>query len=126
MSQKFVWCQPDLNVYMLRTTDLLLLLVLYVDDLLITGTSTSALAAVKRILDDRFLMTDMGPLHLFLSIEINHDASGIKLSQTMYAQDILERFHMTDYKFALTPSLSGFKVEDGRDTPLVDNTLYRQ
>jgi hypothetical protein len=56
---------------MLRTTDSLLLLVLYVDDLLITGCSTSAIAAVKRILHDRFFMTDMGLLHFFLGLEIS-------------------------------------------------------
>jgi hypothetical protein len=65
---------------MLRMTDSLLLLVLYVDDFLIIGCSTSAIVAVKRILHDRFLMTDMGPLHFFLGLDISQDASGIKLS----------------------------------------------
>jgi hypothetical protein len=111
---------------MLRTTDSLLLLVLYVNDLLITGCSTSAIAAVKRILHDRFFMTDMGPLHFFLGLEISQDASGIKLSQAKYARDLLERFHMTDCNSAPTPFLSGVKLEDGGETPLVDNTLYRQ
>jgi hypothetical protein len=66
LSQKFVHCKSNMNVYMLRTTHSLLLLVLYVDDLLITGFSTLAIAAVKRILHDKFLMMDMSPLHLFL------------------------------------------------------------
>eukprot|EP00253_Pinus_taeda_P036031 PITA_36031 len=78
------------------THDSLLILVLYVDDLLNTGSSTSAIAAVKRALHDRFLMTNMGPLHFFLGLEISQDATGIKLSQ------------------------------DKSDTPLVDSTLYRQ
>jgi hypothetical protein len=85
LSQKFVHCKSSPNVYMLRTTDSLLLLVLYVDDLLITGCSTSAIDAVKRILHDRFLMIDMDPLHFFLGLEISQDASGIKLSQVKYA-----------------------------------------
>jgi hypothetical protein len=51
-------------------------------------------------------MTDMGPLHLFLGIEIGQDASGIKLSQAKYARDLLERFHMTDCKSTPTPFLS--------------------
>ena len=86
--------------------DSLLLLVLYVDDLLITGCLTSAIVAVKRILHDRFLMMEMGPLHFFLGLEINQDALGIKLSQAKYARDLLERFHMTDYKSTPTPFLS--------------------
>ena len=72
LSQNFVRCKSDLNVYMVvRTTSSLLLLVLYVDDLLITGCSTLAIAAVKRILHGMFLMTDMGPLHFFLGLEIS-------------------------------------------------------
>jgi hypothetical protein len=79
LSQNFVCCKSDLNVYMLRRVDSILLLVLYVDDLLIIGCSTSTITAVKRILHDRFLMTDMGLLHLFLGLVIGQDASGIKL-----------------------------------------------
>ena len=80
MSQNFVCCKSYLNVYMLRTTDSLLLLVLYVDDLLITGCSALVISTVKRILHDRFLMMDMGLLHFFLGLKISQDASGIKLS----------------------------------------------
>jgi hypothetical protein len=126
LSQNFVCCKSDPNLYMLRTADSLLLLVLYVDDFLITGCLTSVIAAVKRILHDRFLMTKMGPIQFFLGLEISQDALGIKLSQAKYARDLLERFHMIDCKSALTPFLSEVKLEDGRETPLVDNTFYRK
>ena len=54
LSQNFVRCKSDPNVYMLGIVDSLLLLVLYIDDLLITECSTLAIAIVKRILHDRF------------------------------------------------------------------------
>ena len=111
---------------MFRMTDSLLLFVLYVDDLLIIGYLTLVIAIVKRILHDRFLMMDMGPLHFFLGLEISQDASNIKLSQAKYAQDLIERFHMTECKSAPTPFLLGVKLEDGGDSPMVDNTLYKQ
>jgi hypothetical protein len=89
LSQHFVRCKSDPNIYMLRTSDSLLILVLYVDDLLITGSSASTIVAVKDILHDRFSMMDMGPLHYFLGLEISQDASGIKLSQTKYVKGSL-------------------------------------
>eukprot|EP00253_Pinus_taeda_P034704 PITA_34704 len=95
LSQNFERCKSNPNVYMLRTHDSLLILVLYVDDLLITSSSASAIATVKRALHDRFLMIDMGPLHFFLGLEISQDATDIKLYQAKYAQDLLERFRMT-------------------------------
>ena len=75
LSQNFVCCKSYSNVYMLRTTDSLLLLVMYVDDLLIVGCSNSVIGAVKRILHDMFLMMDMGPLHFFL------DSRSVKMHQ---------------------------------------------
>jgi hypothetical protein len=126
LSQNFVRCKLDPNFYMLRMDDSLLLLVLYVDDLLITGFLTSSILVVKRILHDRFLIMEMGPLHFFFGLKVNQDASCIKLSQAKYARDLFERFHMTDCKSSPTTFLSGFRLEDGGDTPLVDKKLYRQ
>ena len=79
-SHDFFICKSDCNIYMLRTSDSLMILVLYVDDLLITSSSASSIVVVKDILCDRFSTTDMGPLHFLLGLEISHDASGIKLS----------------------------------------------
>jgi hypothetical protein len=111
---------------MLRTTDSLLLLVSYVDDLLITGCSNSVIVVFKRIMHDRLLMTDMGTLHFFLGLNISQDALGIKLSHDKYTQDLLEIFHMIDCNSTLTPFLSRVRLEDGKDIPLVENTLYKQ
>jgi hypothetical protein len=100
--------------------------VLYVDDLIITGSTSSIIASVKTYLQDRFAMTDLGLLHYFLGIEITQSTSGIFLSQPKYALDLLSRFHMSDCKPAPTPFLSGVKLEAKCSTPLVDATLYRQ
>jgi hypothetical protein len=50
LSQRFVHYKSNPNVYMHRTVDSLLLLVLYVNDMLIIGCSTSVIDADKRIL----------------------------------------------------------------------------
>jgi hypothetical protein len=71
LSYDIVRCKFDCNVYMLRTTNSLTILVLYVDDILITGSSASTIVVVKDILHDRFSMMDMGPLQFFLGLEIS-------------------------------------------------------
>eukprot|EP00253_Pinus_taeda_P003569 PITA_03569 len=97
LSQNFEICKSDPNVYMLRTLDSLLTLVFYVDDLLITSSSASAIAAVKTALHDRFSMTDMGPLHFLLGAEISQDATSIKLSQanTLYRHLVGSLLYLT-------------------------------
>eukprot|EP00253_Pinus_taeda_P019211 PITA_19211 len=100
--------------------------VLYVDDLLITGSSTSVITNIKTALHKRFSMTDMGLLNFFLGLEIHQRDSGITIFQPKYVRDLLARFDMSDCKPTATPFLSGIKLENGKDTPLVDCTLYRQ
>jgi hypothetical protein len=126
LSQGFHRCKSDPNVYMLHHDDSLLLIFLYVDDLLITGSALSEIAWVKTALHDRFSMSDMGLLHYFLGLEVSQSTSGIKMAQTKYALDLLDRFQMTECKPVGSPFLSGVRLEDGVTTPLVDNTLYRQ
>jgi hypothetical protein len=65
---------------MMRQFDSLLLILLYVDDLLITRSSTPSIASIKYALHDRFSMTYMGLLHYFLGLEINQSTSGIKMA----------------------------------------------
>lgn len=124
LSQNFVRCKSDSNVYFLKKIDSLLIIVLYVDDLLIMGSSASVITNIKTALHKRFSMTDMGLLNFFLGLEIHQRDSGITISQPKYARDLLARFHMSDCKPATTPFLSGIKLENGKDTPLVDCTLY--
>ncbi|GMF65678.1 unnamed protein product [Phytophthora lilii] len=80
------------------------LLLVYVDDVLITGSSATMIAEVKRQLKSRFEMTDSGKCSFILGIEvIDHDDGSVTLSQARYISDILERFGMQDCKPAASP-----------------------
>jgi hypothetical protein len=111
---------------MMRKKYSLLLIVLYVDDLLITGSSTSSIVVVKTALHDRFSMTDMGLLHYFLGLEINQNDSRINMYQSKYVRYLLDRFQMTYCKPYPTPFQSGVRLEDVGASPLVDCTRYQQ
>jgi hypothetical protein len=57
-------------------------------------------------------MTDMGLLHYFLGLEIIQNDSGIKMSQSKYSIDLLDRFHMIYFNPAPTPFQSRVRLED--------------
>ena len=99
----FSRCHSDTNVYTKRVGDHLLLLVLYVDDLILTGSDPSLIAHVKTHLKKKFEMTDLGPLHYFLGLQVLQTKEGISLSQPKYACDLLCCFHMEDCQPALSP-----------------------
>jgi hypothetical protein len=66
------------------------LLLLYMDDMIITGDDLEYLIFVKDRLSDQFLMSNLGPLRYFLGIEISSTSDGFFLSQEMYIQDLLD------------------------------------
>ncbi|KAK1679809.1 hypothetical protein QYE76_040657, partial [Lolium multiflorum] len=57
------------------------LLLLYVDDMIITGDDPEYIAFVKARLRDQFLMTDLGPLRYFLGIEVSSTSDGFSISR---------------------------------------------
>lgn len=123
VSQHLIRCKSDPNVYMLRTSNSLLVILLYEDDIQIIGSSTSTISIVKTTLHERFSMKYMTQLHLFLGIEINQNYLGIKISQSKYVRDLFVRFYVINYNPTTTPFLSGAHLEDGKDTLLVDCTM---
>ena len=68
---------PALFVHTSRGRTLLLP---YVDDMIITGDDSQFIDFVKKRLSDKFLMSDLGPLHYFLSLEVFSTSVGIYLS----------------------------------------------
>ena len=56
------------------------LLLLYVDDMIITDDDSQFIDFVKMRLSDKFLMSDLGPLHYFLGFEVSSTPDSIYLS----------------------------------------------
>jgi hypothetical protein len=79
------------------------LLLLYVDDMLITGDNSDHISHVKKHLSKEFQMSDLGPLSYFLGIEVHQTPKGFYLSQSKYIQDLLDRSGLTDTRTVATP-----------------------
>ncbi|GJV20114.1 ribonuclease H-like domain-containing protein [Tanacetum coccineum] len=73
-------------------------LLLYADDIILTASSTSLLQRIISLLHVEFAMTDLGPLNYFLGISATRTTSGIFLSQTKYATEILEQAQMLNFQ----------------------------
>jgi hypothetical protein len=100
-------------------------LLLYVDDIIITGDSEDLITEVKHALQTEFDMKDLGPLHYFLGLEIKYLENGLFLSQHKYAKDLLHKSGMDDCNTHLTPSQAGFKLLIDAGTPLsASDTVY--
>ena len=103
----------------------LLLIVMYVDDWLITSSSAAGLRSIKLALNKAITMTDLGLLRQFIGLKVSQNISGSMILQSRYSSDLLKIFYMEYYKAIPFPFLFGIMIEEGGSTPLVDNTLFR-
>ncbi|RVW83707.1 Retrovirus-related Pol polyprotein from transposon RE1 [Vitis vinifera] len=84
-----------------------LIVLVYVDDIIITGCSSTQISSLIAKLDSIFTLRDLGQLSYFLGIEVSYHEGSMNLSQTKYVSDLLHRTEMFDTKPAKTPGAVG-------------------
>ena len=98
----FTKSEADANLYQIVVEGKILIIVLYVDDLILTG-DEQLIHSCKEDLAKEFKMKDMGLLHYFLGLEIWKRDYELFVSQGKYAREILGKFHMEGCKPMDTP-----------------------
>ncbi|WVZ87307.1 hypothetical protein U9M48_033964 [Paspalum notatum var. saurae] len=101
------------------------LLLLYVDDMIITGDDSEYIAFLKARLSEQFLMSDLGHLRYFLGIEVSSTSEGLFLSQEKYIKELLDRASLTDHSTVETPMELYLHLHATDGEPLDDLTRYR-
>jgi hypothetical protein len=97
-------------------------LLLYVDDMIITGDDPKYIAFVNTHLSDKFLMSDLDPLRYFLKIEIFSPTEGFFLSQEKYIYDLLDRAYLTNCQTVKTHMELNVHLTPTDGEPLEDPT----
>uniref|UniRef100_A0A3Q7IS00 Reverse transcriptase Ty1/copia-type domain-containing protein n=1 Tax=Solanum lycopersicum TaxID=4081 RepID=A0A3Q7IS00_SOLLC len=88
----------------------LLVILVYVDDLLVTGSSLHHIQQVRKDLQHRFKMKDLGELKYFLGIEFSRTNDGILMNQRKYALGLVSELGLTGCKPASTPLETNHKL----------------
>jgi hypothetical protein len=76
----------------------MLYLLLYVDDIVVTGNNIPFLRHFIQQLHREFATKDLGPLNYFPGLEVSSSENGLFLSQAKYAYDILVRAQLLECK----------------------------
>ncbi|XP_028949353.1 uncharacterized mitochondrial protein AtMg00810-like [Malus domestica] len=84
--------KPDPLLFVYHIHHGTVVLLLYVDDIILTGSSSQLIDAVIIALTKEFDMKDLGHLHYFLGLQITYQPDGLFVSQTKYIKDMLEKF----------------------------------
>jgi histone deacetylase 1/2 len=115
----------DPSLFVKHSDHGLIVLLLYVDDIVITGSDTKGIHEVISELSSVFDMKDLGFLSYFLGIEVTKTKNGLFLSQTKYAKDLLIKTGMETIRSCSSPCLPHNQMTKDQGIPLADPTLYR-
>jgi hypothetical protein len=103
----FIEAKSDTSLFIFRCGSDTVYLLLYVDGIILTASSTELLRRTISALQREFAMKDLGPLHLFHGIIVERRSDGLFLHQRTYMLDILKRAVMADCKPCTTPGEVG-------------------
>ena len=102
---RFTASRVDSSLFVYHSPHGVIYLLLYVDDMVITGSNSSMLSSLIDRLAKEFSMKDLGDLHYFLGIEVVRNDKDLFLNQANYELDLLTRAKLVDCKPISTPFL---------------------
>ncbi|KAL2230595.1 UNVERIFIED_CONTAM: Retrovirus-related Pol polyprotein from transposon RE1 [Sesamum indicum] len=110
-SYRFAQSVHDHCLFVKPSSSGLMALLVYVDDILITGPSLDDIGRVKQYLHNLFTIKDMGNARYFLGLEIARSTSSLYVAQTKYVMDIIKDTRLVQAKSASSPFPPGLKLD---------------
>ena len=114
----------DSSLFFCKTSLDIVLLMVYVDDIVITGMDSTLITQLQHHLQASFHMKDLGPLTYFLGLEVYTESSGIFFNQYKYTQDLISLVGLQDAYFVDTPMEVNTKYHKEEGDLLFDPTMY--
>nr|KYP49861.1 Retrovirus-related Pol polyprotein from transposon TNT 1-94 [Cajanus cajan] len=121
----FTQSQYDYSLFFHKSLTGIVLILVYVDDLIITGTDTRLITKLQVMLHATFCMKDLGQLTYFLGLEVHHRSNGIYLNQHKYIQDLITLVGLEGTTSVDIPMEVNVKYRKDEGDLLADPTIYR-
>lgn len=121
----FTQSRSDHSFFVYSNKGVRLRILIYVDDLIISGTSPHDIQIFKDYLSTCFHMKDLGPVKYFLGLEVARSATGIYLCQRKYASDIVAEVGLLGCRPAGSPIDQNHKLAKSDSEHLADPETYR-
>ncbi|XP_020688185.1 uncharacterized protein LOC110103715 [Dendrobium catenatum] len=119
----FQFSKADPSLLILNHNNAYIFILIYVDDILITGNNSQAIQNILQQLHSAFRLKQLGDVSLFFGIQVVKTKHDVFLHQEHYARDLLTHAGFSDCKPAATPL--GLKCKEQRDTqPFSDPTHF--
>nr|CAN77894.1 hypothetical protein VITISV_026062 [Vitis vinifera] len=101
-------------------------LIVYVDDMIITGDDTEEISKLQELLSTEFEMNNLGELKYFLGIEVARSKNGMFLSQHKYVLDLLTEVRLLECKPMDTLIVQNHRLGEYSDQVSIDKVRYQR
>ncbi|KAJ0857667.1 putative RNA-directed DNA polymerase [Helianthus annuus] len=122
----FSGSKTDPSLFILNRRGTLIYILVYVDDITITGNQPQAVTNIINRLSSSFAVKDLGRLHYFLGIEVVHHNGNLILSQRKYILDVIHRARLSQCKPVATPMATSHVLLPDDSAPFNDPSRYRK
>lgn len=122
----YIQSQVDHTLFIKHQHNGLTALIVYVDDIVVTGDDYDEMGQLKKYLSQQFEIKDLGQLHYFLGIEILRSKKGVFLSQRKYVLDLFEEAGMLGCRPCDTPIDPNCKLGEADGERLLDVGRYQR
>ncbi|XP_023771989.1 uncharacterized mitochondrial protein AtMg00810-like [Lactuca sativa] len=120
----FYCSRADPSLFVFRRDSCIMYLLVYVDDLIVTGSDAVVVSSFISRLHAEFRIKDLGRLNYFLGLEATHHPTGLFLSQAKYAHDIVTHAGLLNAKPMPTPLATNASLVSGG--PLYENPTHHR
>jgi histone deacetylase 1/2 len=121
----FISSKADTSLFIFSQGDVCIYMLVYVDDIIIAGSTSTVVDRLVQSLSESFPIKDMGKLDYFLGLEAAYTSGGMTLTQRKYALDLLHRVNMENCNPTSTPLSASEHLARDTGTPLGADDSFR-
>ena len=122
----YVQAQSDHTLFFKHSLNKVSVLIVYVDDIIVTGDDVCELSKLKKLLAAEFEVKDLGNLRYFLGMEVARTRNGIAVTQRKYIMDLLKETGLLGCKPVSTPIDPNVKLGNVKGSKPVDKGRYQR
>jgi hypothetical protein len=115
----------DTTLFTLKHGNDFLLVQIYVDDIIFSGSSHSLVSSFKEMMENEFQMFMMGELTFFLGIQVKQMMQGTFIHQAKYMKDLMKKFNMDELKPVSTSMSTATSLDPDENGEAIDQREYR-
>nr|GEW26661.1 retrovirus-related Pol polyprotein from transposon TNT 1-94 [Tanacetum cinerariifolium] len=125
ISQQFSKDAVDPTLFTWHAGNDLLPVQIYVDDIIFAYTNTAMCDEFANQMTNKFKMSMMGQMSLFLGLQISQSPRGIFINQSKYVSEIVKKYGLTSTDSVDTPTIENKKLDEDLQGKPVDALIYR-